>query len=194
MLKRTSDEAKRAQILALMEGSVVRMGGLIDNVLDFARTRMGAGLVVKEAEPKPVGPALEQVVSEFRSVYPDRVIETEFDAATPIVADHLRLARLFSNLIGNALSHGAAGAPVKVGATTVEDEFVFWVANSGKPIAAEMMANLFQPFVRGKTTHEQGLGLGLYIASEIAKMHAGKVEAISTPRETRFVFRMPLKR
>jgi sigma-B regulation protein RsbU (phosphoserine phosphatase) len=48
--------------------------------------------------------------------------------------------------------------------------------------------------VRGRTTHEQGLGLGLYIASEIAKMHGGKVEATSTPQETRFVFRMPLMR
>ena len=194
MLKRTDDETKRAQILALMEGSVVRMSGLIDNVLDFARTRMGAGLVVNTSEPKPVEPLLEQVVSEFRSIHPDRVIETEFDAATPVVADHLRLARLFSNLIGNALSHGAADAPIKVGVTTAEDELVFWVANSGKPIAAEMMDNLFQPFVRGKTTHEQGLGLGLFIASEIARMHAGKVEAISTPQETRFVFRMPLTR
>ncbi|UVK37588.1 GAF domain-containing sensor histidine kinase [Mesorhizobium sp. AR10] len=194
ILKRPSDEAKRAQILALMEGSVVRMSGLIDNVLDFARTRMGAGLVVKAAAPKPMEPVLEQVVSEFRSVHPDRVIETEFEAATSIVADHLRLARLFSNLIGNALSHGAAGTPVRVSAKMVDGELVFSVANSGKPIPADMMANLFQPFVRGKTTNEQGLGLGLYIASEIAKMHGGNVEAVSTPQETRFVFRMPLKR
>jgi signal transduction histidine kinase len=194
MLKRSSDETKRAQILALMEGSVVRMSGLIDNVLDFARTRMGAGLVVKAAEPKPIEPVLEQVVSEFRSIHPDRAIETEFTAATPIVADHLRLARLFSNLIGNALNHGAASTPVRVGATMSDGELVFSVTNSGKPIPADMMANLFQPFVRGKTTNEQGLGLGLYIASEIAKMHGGKVEAISTPQETRFVFRMPLKR
>ena len=194
LLKRTDDADKRAQILALMEGSVVRMGGLIDNVLDFARTRMGAGLVVREAEPKPMEPVLEQVVSEFRSIHPDRTIETEFDVATPVVADHLRLARLFSNLIGNALCHGAAGAPVTVGAATADGELVFWVANSGKPIPPEMMGNLFQPFVRGKATNEQGLGLGLYIASEIAKMHQGKVEAVSTPQETRFVFRMPLKR
>ena len=194
MLKRTQDEAKRAQILALMEGSVVRMGGLIDNVLDFARTRMGAGLTVKEAEPKSVGLVLEQVVSEFRSVHPERLIETDFDADVPIAADHQRLARLFSNLIGNALNHGAPGAAVRVGASTGDGELVFWVANSGKPIAAETMGNLFQPFVRGKTTHEQGLGLGLYIASEIAKMHGGRVEATSTPQETRFVFRMPLTR
>ncbi|TPM39536.1 GAF domain-containing sensor histidine kinase [Mesorhizobium sp. B2-3-4] len=194
MLKRTDDEAKRAQILALMEGSVVRMSGLIDNVLDFARARMGAGLFVKEAEPKPVEALLDQVVSEFRSIHPDQIIETEFDAAKPVAADHLRLGRLFSNLIGNALTHGAAGEPVKAGASTAGGELVFWVANSGKPIAAEMMGNLFQPFVRGKTTNEQGLGLGLYIASEIAKMHGGKVEATSTPHETRFVFRMPLTR
>lgn len=192
MLKRTDDEAQRAQILALMEGSVARMGGLIDNVLDFARSRMGAGLVGKTAEPKPVGPVLEQVVSEFRSVHPDRVIETDFDVPTPVIADHLRLARLFSNLIGNALSHGAFGAPVKVEATTAGGELVFSVANTGKPIAAEMMANLFQPFVRGKTADGQGLGLGLYIAAEIAKMHSGKVEAASSAQETRFVFRMPL--
>jgi signal transduction histidine kinase len=194
MLRRTNDDARRAQILALMEGSVVRMGGLIDNVLDFARTRMGAGLVIKDVEPKPVEPVLEQVVSELRSIHPNRIIETEFDAGTPLVGDHLRLARLFSNLIGNALSHGEAGSTVRVGATTADDRFVFWVANSGKPIPAGTMDNLIEPFVRGKATNEQGLGLGLYIASEIAKMHYGTLEAVSTEQETRFIFRMPLKR
>jgi signal transduction histidine kinase len=194
MLRRTTDDARRAQILALMEGSVVRMGGLIDNVLDFARTRMGAGLVIKDVEPKPVEPVLEQVVSELRSIHPNRIIETEFDAGTPLVGDHLRLARLFSNLIGNALSHGEAGSTVRVGATAADGRFVFWVANSGKPIPAGMMDNLFEPFVRGKATNEQGLGLGLYIASEIAKMHYGTLEAVSTEQETRFIFRMPLKR
>ncbi len=117
-----------------MEGSVVRMGGLIDNVLDFARTRMGAGLVVKEAEPKPMEPVLEQVVSEFRSIHPDRTIETEFDVATPVVADHLRLAQAVLEPDRQRSQSRRGRRAGEVGATTTDDELVFWVANSGKPI------------------------------------------------------------
>ncbi|WP_421912205.1 GAF domain-containing sensor histidine kinase [Mesorhizobium sp.] len=192
MLKRAPDKAKTEHLLALMEGSVVRMGGLIDNVLDFARSRMGAALVLREPHTKSVGPILDQIVDELRSVHPDRTIETDFEVARPFSADHLRLARLFSNLLGNSLVHGVATQPVRISASTVDDRFVFSVANSGQAIPREVIDNLFQPFVRGKGEGQQGLGLGLYIASQIAKMHGGTLEAASNDDETRMTFTMPI--
>jgi signal transduction histidine kinase len=192
MLKRGPDEAKKEHLLALMEGSVVRMSGLIDNVLDFARTRMGSTLTLREPDLQQIGPVLDQVVDELRSVHPGRIIETDFDVSAPFAADRQRLARLFSNLLGNALVHGSAAEPIKASASTMDGHFQFSVANSGRPMPQEIIDNLFQPFVRGKGRDQQGLGLGLYIASEIAKMHGGKLEAASNDDETRMTFTMPI--
>ena len=69
--------------------------------------------------------------------------------------------------------------------------FELAVVNYGEPISEKAMEKLFEPYTRGDRPSQQGLGLGLYIASQIAKAHGGTVTATSTPRETRFVFSMP---
>jgi signal transduction histidine kinase len=93
----------------------------------------------------------------------------------------------------SARRDGTAATPVHVRATTKDGEFELSVANSGEPIPANAMARLFQPFHRvlAQDTH-QGLGLGLYIASEIARAHGGTIDVTPSPEETRFTFRMPL--
>ena len=104
-----------------------------------------------------------------------------------------RLAQLFSNLIGNALTHGEAGTPVAVAAEARDGCFSFSVANQGQPIPPHVIEKLFEPFSRGEPGESQkGLGLGLYIAWEIARAHGGRLEVKSTVEETRFTFRMPL--
>ena len=98
-----------------------------------------------------------------------------------------------SNLIGNALTHGARDQAVRVGARTDSDEFKLWVANAGEPISEAAMQRLFEPFFRGEVRNSrQGLGLGLHIASQIAQAHSGRIDVTSTSDETRFVFTMPL--
>ncbi|MGA8898554.1 sensor histidine kinase [Bradyrhizobium sp.] len=101
---------------------------------------------------------------------------------------------MVSNLLGNALTHGAADKPVRIGASTANGMFVLWVANSGEPIPDAVAAQLFQPFFRGQVRASiQGLGLGLYIASQIAEAHDGTLTVASTAEETHFTFRMPLR-
>jgi sigma-B regulation protein RsbU (phosphoserine phosphatase) len=100
-----------------------------------------------------------------------------------------------SNLVGNALTHGAPDQPVRVGAKTEDGELKLWVANAGEPIPAAAMERLFEPFFRGDVRDSrQGLGLGLHIASQIAQAHGGRIDVTSTADKTRFVFRMPLAR
>jgi phosphoserine phosphatase RsbU/P len=90
------------------------------------------------------------------------------------------------------MNHGAPEAPVLVEARTVGDKFELSVANGGPAIPEAVRARLFQPFVRGATTgRAQGLGLGLFIVSEIARAHGGAVDVSSTDAETRFAFSMP---
>ena len=107
--------------------------------------------------------------------------------------DPSRLGQMVSNLLANGLTHGAPNAPVRIHAATVGGELEVSVANGGKPIPPATRERLFQPFFRGEAQPSQnGLGLGLHIASEIAKAHGGAIEVASTTEETSFTFRMPL--
>lgn len=181
-----------APILALMQQSVARMSALIDNVLDFARGRLGGGIALNRAT-QSLEPVLNQVIAELRAGFPESQIDTDFDLTRQVDCDSGRVAQLFSNLLGNALTHGTPGAPVRVRANTHKDEFELSVANAGEPIPPEAINRLFQPFYRVAQDSGQGLGLGLYIASEIARAHGGRLDVASSPQETRFTFRMPLR-
>jgi signal transduction histidine kinase len=181
------------KISALIQRSVGRMSGLIDDVLDLARGRLGGGLALGRRQSELLGPLLDQVVAELRAAYPDCRIETEFDLREAVACDRSRLSQLFSNLIGNALTHGAASEPVAVAAAIADGAFEFSVANKGERIPIAVMERLFEPFSRGEVrAGRQGLGLGLYIAFEIARAHGGTLMAKSTEEETRFTFRMPV--
>jgi len=192
MLAREGSKAATGEILGLMQKSVARMSALIDNVLDFARGRLGSGITLKRA-PQSLQPVLNQVIAELRTSSPERKIETNFDLTQAVNCDGGRIAQLFSNLLGNSVTHGTAARPIQVQARTHDGAFELSVANSGQPIPAEAMDRLFQPFYRVSAQEaHQGLGLGLYIASEIARAHGGRIDVTSSPQETRFTFRMPL--
>jgi signal transduction histidine kinase len=192
MLLRTPLDDKAKGILAQMQKSVMRMAGLVDNVMDFARARLGSGISLNLRTDK-LEPVLRQVIAELQAGYPGRQIDAQFDLPQSITADHVRLAQLFSNLLANALNHGDAGKPVQVDAGVEGGTFSLSVANAGDAIPPAAMAQLFQPFTRGAVRPtRQGLGLGLYIASEIAHAHGGKIDVDSSAAETRFTFTMPV--
>lgn len=189
----TLKDHKELRVLDMINSTVTRMSDLIDNVLDFARGRLGGGISVTLDDSRPIEPVLDQVVDELRTASPDRVIETSFSIDAPVKCDRTRIGQLVSNLIGNALTHGAKDQPVRVGATTEEHQFTLWVANAGDPISPAAMERLFEPFFRGDVRDSrQGLGLGLHIASQIAQAHGGRIDVTSTAEETRFTFAMPV--
>ena len=191
LLQKTPLNEKATSIVTMMQDSVRRMAKIIDNVMDLARGRLGGGIALNRAR-EPLAPVLDQVIAEARLTHPERAIELAFDLTAPVDCDRSRIARLFSNLLGNALLYGKADAPVTVRASTREGTFELSVANAGDQIPAAALERLFQPFARGDVRpNHQGLGLGLYIASQIARAHGGTLDVTSTPAETRFTFRMP---
>ncbi len=193
LLEKTPLNERGASLVAMMQKCTGRMAELIDNVLDFARGRLGAGISLDIRKDTRLEPVLHQVISELRTSWPDRAISVDYDLRHPVDCDASRIAQLFSNLLGNALNYGAPNQAVRVGAKSGEGTFELFVANGGQPISDANMARLFQPFVRGDgQATSQGLGLGLYIASEIAKAHDGALTAISTPEETRFTLQIPV--
>jgi signal transduction histidine kinase len=106
--------------------------------------------------------------------------------------DRVRIAQLFSNLLGNAFTYGSSDQPIRVRAFCDALTFELSVANAGDPIAPAALERLFHPFYRSKVQgHQEGLGLGLYIAHQIATAHGGTLAVASTEEETRFTFRMP---
>jgi len=183
------------KILSLIEGSVVRAAGLIDNVLDFARGRLGGGITLQRDAREPLEAVLRQVVAELRAIAPDRTVDSIYNLAEPIDCDRVRIGQLVSNLLGNALTHGARDEPVRLDARTHGSVLTISIANGGPPISEAARARLFQPFYRGDGgVPEQGLGLGLHIASQIARAHGGTLEVRSDAAVTVFTFTMKLMR
>ena len=193
LLQRADLDDRSKMVVELVRGSVFRMVGLIENIMDFARGRLGGGITLERNAAEPLEPVLQQVVTELRTSTPGRTIDTDFAITVPVSADRRRIGQLASNLVGNAITHGAKDQPIKVQAFTAEGVFELSVSNAGEPIPANLMHKIFEPFARGEHRASlQGLGLGLHISHSIAMAHGGTLVVVSTPEETRFTFRMPL--
>jgi signal transduction histidine kinase len=193
MLLKEPLSPKGTTVVGLIQGSVRRMAELIDNVLDFAHGRLGSGLTLERDAHVPLGEVLEQVVDELRTAWPERRIQTQLAMTKTVSCDRARMAQLLSNLVANAITHGASEQPILVCAPTLDGIFELSVANQGEPIPPTMLERLFQPFFRVTARpSQQGLGLGLYIASEMARAYGSSLNVTSDQEETRFTFRMPL--
>jgi signal transduction histidine kinase len=191
VLLHPSADDRTTRIATRIQRSVDRMSGLIGDVMDFARGRLGGGFALAKRDDVKLHAALEQVIAELRSAWPSRVIESEFALQEPVACDGARIAQLFSNLLANALTHGDPASPVMVYAGSDDEGFKLSVMNHGDAIPPETLDRLFLPFSRASVRPgQEGLGLGLYIASEIARAHDGTLECMSTAEETRFTFRM----
>jgi len=170
-----------------------RMSALIDDVLDFARGRLGGGIEVQLHEVKNIEQALDAVIRELQDAQPHCQITSTISVTRAVVCDLARLQQVASNLLGNALTHGSPTLPVQLKAMEDGDEWVLEVWNSGDPIPAACIDKIFEPFWRHATSGSRnGLGLGLYISSQIVKAHEGRL-TVSSTREfgTRFTARFP---
>ncbi|MCF7701605.1 GAF domain-containing sensor histidine kinase [Loktanella sp. M215] len=192
MMERYEIDERAVSLVGLMRASVNRMALLIENLLDQARKRRGSGIVIERAPTHDLGASLHQIIGELQAVAPDQPIEADIDLPLPVYCDTPRVAQLFSNLLGNAVTHGPEGVPIKVKAMVTDDVFSLSVANGGAKIPDAMLPNLFKPYERGgDRPSREGLGLGLFIASEIAAGHGGTLTVASRDDETIFTLQMP---
>jgi signal transduction histidine kinase len=192
LIERDSTSAQAISVMAMMKTSAVRMAKLIQSTLDLARSRLGGGLQLSRSADGPLEPVLEQVITELRWSRPEARMETRIELTRPVPCDPDRIGQMFSNLLSNALTHGDTAEPVVVTAETRGGAFVLSVSNGGAPIPPAVLERMFQPFSQGEGDNSHGLGLGLYIADEIARAHGGTLDVTSTPEQTCFTFQMPL--
>jgi signal transduction histidine kinase len=190
--------AQVSEAASRLIGSGARIKGLLDDLLDFARTNLGLGINIAPTDTdaaKLFGDELEQL----RAAYPDHPLELQMKGDSHGFWDGLRLQQLLGNLVVNAIKYGAPDVPVRVLAVGDKGELYFEVRNSGPAIEQATLDQLFDPLKRGPKRNgtdddASSLGLGLYIAREIAKAHGGDIEAKSGPAETVFAVRLPRDR
>ncbi len=196
VLERRIGETTLTGMATRIKANARRMSSLIDDVLDFARARLGAGIGVDMRGAEDIERDLTAVVRELQDANPDRNISVDIDVPGHVHCDIGRVQQMASNLVANALTHGSPHSPVRVTASADEEYLSFSVWNSGEPIPAASIGKVFEPFWRHDiSSSRQGLGLGLYICSQIVRAHRGVLSVTST-REggTTFNARLPIKR
>ncbi|MDP9057182.1 MAG: PAS domain-containing protein, partial [Pseudomonadota bacterium] len=105
---------RSAEIAVQIQRSIARMSELIENVLDFARGRLGGGFVTSRDSEMPIEPVLLQVVEEVASAHPELEVVVDIDLQEPVKCDRQRIGQLLSNLLGNASVYGLSTAPIQV--------------------------------------------------------------------------------
>lgn len=187
------DAAQRHSIERMAKRSE-RMLSLLDSVTDLARGRLGGGIEVEMADIDGLPARLAHVIEDVKTASPDRHVNVEVRCDLPLCCDEKRVAQALLNLLANAVQHGAAGSPVDVVFNGDASVFEMSVINQGPAIAPALRTRLFHPYFRREPRPQSragGLGLGLYIVSEIATAHGGTVEVVSSDERTMFTFRIP---
>lgn len=189
LLLRDGHDAAERQTLERMRANAARMARLIADMLDVTRSRLGGGLPITPG-PADLGEIVCATVDELSSGQPGRRLECRLPADGADLSGHwdaMRLGQAVSNLVANALKHGED--PISVAVADHGERVVIEVASRGE-IPVEMQARVFEPFQTRDAT--AGSGLGLYIVSEIARVHGGELRLLSdTPGETRFQLELP---
>ena len=189
-------EVSEAASWLILSGA--RMKALLDDLVDFNRTRLGLGINISPTIVD-LRTLFADELEQLRAAHPGRRLELETVGDTQGLWDGSRLQQLLANLVLNAIKYGAPDASVRVTIAGGENEVHFKVRNAGPAIEPAVLALIFDPLRRGpehdhKYNSDEGLGLGLYIAREVAKAHGGDIEACSDGIETVFSVRLPRRR
>jgi len=175
--------------------SGARMQALLNDMLDFNRTNLGLGINIAPTDGD-LATLLADELDQLCAAHPDCQVDLNVNGDSQGVWDGRRLQQLFGNLVLNAIKYGSPDAPVRGVMTGEERDVHFEVRNRGPAIDRLTLDRIFNPFQRGLnhgSSYEAdgSLGLGLYIAREIAKAHGGEIEARSDETETVFAVRLP---
>jgi signal transduction histidine kinase len=189
---------RNAEFASQILVSAGRMARMITDLMELTRVQLGAGISVI-----PVASDLVKlstaVIAEMRALYPERIFTLAADESLIGKWDELKLGQVLSNLLGNAVQHGARDSVITVKAKKLHDSIEFQVHNDGPAVPEKLQTILFDRFIQGKAGFraDEGraanLGLGLYIAKEIIVAHGGTLTVHSTDDEgTTFTANLPL--
>ena len=189
-------ERMRDRLLQRIRRGVDTVGRLSTDLLDYTRSRLGNGILVTKSACD-LTKVCEDALDSVQGSYPDQQFTMELSGDLRTECDVPRMQQVMLNLLHNAVSHGNPSRPVRLEVIGETDSVVIKVRNSGAAIPPESLEVIFQPLVQlagsgpESKRHSTGLGLGLYIASEIVRGHGGTIDVESTEAETVFTVRLP---
>ena len=197
--KSATTDAARKQA-GQIQRSAKEMGAMIRDLLEYTRTQLGKGIPIT---PKAcsIAAICREAVEEVRSAHPDRQVVLDVPQDLVGLVDNARLRQALSNLLNNAVQHGDRDAPITLTARPEAPDLTIQMKNLGEPIPAEHLQVIFDPLVQLSVksaaqldTPSTNLGLGLFIAREIALGHKGTLE-VTSDREngTVFIMRLPMR-
>jgi signal transduction histidine kinase len=179
-----------------MSSSARRMNGMVKDLLDFTRGRLGSGVPITRTA-MDLGVVLRQAIDELTLARAGSVLQLTTTGDLHGFWDAGRLSQMIANLLDNAIQHGAPGEAVQVTAHGEPVEVVLRVQNRGPAIPRTELHQLFSPFKRLNSREavagdESHLGLGLYIAERIVAAHGGSIDVRSSAEAgTLFTVRLP---
>ena len=173
----------------------VQLSRLVDALLDYSKSTVGAGIKLQRVACDLSMPVAEEV-DLLRATLPDARIALQVQGEVHGQFDDTRIREAVHNLVTNAAKYGEPDKEIRVALAGEEDQVLITVSNAGAPLSAEALNTLFDPLRRGSTAANKGehasLGLGLFIVREIARAHGGEVSAQVDAGSTVFVMRLPV--
>jgi signal transduction histidine kinase len=188
-------EGVGSEAIARLTRSGARIKHLLDDLLDYNRATLGRGIAIAVSDID-LAEVCAFEIDGFQTAHTDRAISFVANGNLRGVWDAARIQQILSNLLKNALDYGARNTAIEVRATGLEREVLLSVRNQGAPIPPATMTNIFEPLRRGASGHDRAetdtnLGLGLFIAREIARAHGGNIDVSSDESETIFLVHLP---
>jgi signal transduction histidine kinase len=185
-------------LVARIAGSATRSVGMVGDLLDFTRSRLGDGIPVARTEID-LGRVVRDVAGEIAAAHPARPIHVHGDVEVRGYWDAARLRQALGNLLSNAVQHGANGTTVTVDVRGADGQATVAVHNRGAVIPPEQLDGLFNPMRARRTPPTVAaygptgsLGLGLYIAERIVQAHDGRIDVQSSEADgTTFTVCLP---
>lgn len=193
-------DASRLKAATRVKRAVLEMSHLITDLLEYTRSRLGAGIPIELADCD-LGPLCEEAMESVRTSHPEQTFKFHASGDLHLQADGRRLQQVLSNLLNNAVQHGHGQTPVSLHAHGESDAVVLKVCNLGSPIPVDVLPSIFEPLIQAPATgklnpderSKTSLGLGLFIVREIIHGHEGTV-TVESASETGTVFTIRLPR
>lgn len=187
-------EEERKKYTHISLEKAIRLGELINEFFEI--TKFNLQDIVLEPGNLDLSMMLEQIADELYAVLKEKNLrcDVQIDDTLMIYGDADKLARVFDNLLRNAIAYCDKGTAIRIQAKERHQEIEIVVANEGEKIPEEELSAIFEKFYRvdgSRSSKTGGAGLGLAIAKEIVELHHGTIRAESDERETRFIVTLP---
>jgi PAS domain S-box-containing protein len=194
LLERQDDVSEKAKRRVQgIRQAAERMNEMIATLLDFTQLRF-RGPPPLALEPMNLGALAQTIVDELRVTHQARAIEIDARGDLHGRWDRGRIGQVISNLVGNAITHGAAESPIQLTLSGDDGWVTLAVSNRGPTIPPADLDHLFEPFWQARGSGEQaarGLGLGLYIVQQLVLAHRGSIDVRSADETATFTVRLP---